>query len=284
MVWVIVGAAVVLALLVTIYFTSGWIALLVALGVTAVAVAVLLRYTYVHLNEMEVGVIFWRDGNFSRFLQPGFHMINPFLEYQESVITKAPQTASGTDKLFRSKEGIPVTVTWSTSFFIDVTKIKPGLENRLARALPKNAVNMVAGRTKHVLRHIIETKGIEELHGPGTIQSMEQEVRLMISQRMSHLGILEISAPDMKLGPIEMPSHVEAALEAAYERKLTVDALDRLQAVIRGFTEDDMQKLGELERLRIINNADVEVYMMDGGAGGGRSGGRNGRPPLPGMM
>jgi len=255
------------------------------------ALMIVQRFSYVHLNEMEVGVIFRRDGNFSRFLPPGHHFINPFLEYRDSIIPKGPQTTKGTATQIRTKEGIPVTIHWNVSFFIDVTKIMPGIENKMARALPKFAVNMIGGRVLHSLRHTVEKMSIEELHTDGAIKKLEDVIGAEIHKRAVKLGVLPIMENDMRLGPIEMPPQVEKALEVNYERQLTVEALKKLQEVIDKFTDAHMEKLGELERLRILDNGERETmfYVMDsmgsGGRppkGGGAMGPRNGRPLTPG--
>lgn len=264
MLWLIFTAvAFLVCILAWIFLDVMGFAIIVGLVMGTLGVIVLYRYAYVHLNEMEVGVIFNREGNFSRFLPPGHHFINPFIEYLDSTMTRGFQTSKSTARQIRTREGIPVDIQWDVSFSVDVQKIMPGIEHKMARALPKFAPNMVGGRVLHSLRHIVENMGIEELHTEGAIQRLEEAVRTEVFRRSAHLGIVEISANDMKLGPITMPRHVENALEANYERHLTVEALDKLQKVLAQFTEEHMEKLGELERLRILNNGDAQFYMME---------------------
>ncbi|MCB8991061.1 MAG: SPFH domain-containing protein [Ardenticatenaceae bacterium] len=293
MLWVIVAGLVIGILTFILLWAAiglSGLTIFTALLMGLIALIIVYRFAYVHLNEMEVGVIFRRDGNFSRFLQPGHHFINPFLEYQDNTIPKGPQTTIGIAKQIRTKEGIPVTIHWNVSFFIDVTKIRPGIENKMARALPKYAVNMIGGRVLHSLRHTVENMGIEDLHTNGAIQKLEDVIGAEVHKRAVNLGVLPIMGNDMKLGPIEMPPQVEKALEANYERQLTVEALKKLQEVIDKFTDAHMEKLGELERLRILDNGDRETlfYVMDSTGGGrpprgsGAMGPRNGRPLAPG--
>lgn len=146
MLWVILTAVAFLAFVVSWIFL-GLVGLTIAAGLVVgfAALGLLYKYAYVHLNEMEVGVLFNREGNFARFLQPGHHFINPFLEYLDSKITKGFQTTKGIARQLRTKEGIPVVIHWDVSFAIDVQKIMPGIEHKMARALPKYASNMMGG-------------------------------------------------------------------------------------------------------------------------------------------
>lgn len=272
MTWIAVLVAAVLILISAWFLANGLgvtivIGVLVALGV----VYLFYRFCYIHLNEMEVGVLFDREGNFSRFIDSGHHFINPFKEQLTDKLPKGPQSSKGTAKKIRTSEGVAVDIQWDVSFFIDVRKILPGIEHKMARALPKYAANMVGGRVLHSLRHLVEEMGIEELHTKGSIKQLEEAMRVEVSRRAKNLGILEIDKSDVKLGPIEMPLPVEKALEANYELKLRVEALDLLQQVISKFTDKHMERLGELERLRILDNGETQFYMMETMAKGGAS-------------
>ena len=81
------------------------------------------RFFVVHLNEVEVGVIFKRDGNFSRFLPPkNTYFLQPY-EYLSDKMTTGPRKARGTTSMIRTKEGIPITIAWEVSFRIDPSLI-----------------------------------------------------------------------------------------------------------------------------------------------------------------
>ncbi len=264
MLWVIITAVTLLAFIISwIFMGMAGITIVAGLLAGIAALTLMYQYAYIHLNEMEVGVLFNRERNFSRFLQPGHHFINPLAEYLDSKLPKGSQTTKGTARQIRTKEGISVSIQWDVSFFIDVTKIKPGIEHKMARALPKFAVNIVGGRVLHSLRHIVEKMSIEELHSAGSIKRLEDAVGLEVYRRAAHLGVLEIAGNDIKLGPIDIPPHVEKAIEANYERQLTVEAVDKLQRVIDRFTNDHMEKLAELERLRILDSADAQYFLME---------------------
>jgi len=233
----------------------------------------LLRYikaAQVIVGELEVGTVFTRrEGDFIRFLKPksGSHWIRPLAEKAGDKIPLGNQTTSGTCEELRTKEGIPLSINYNVSFSVDPFKTPEGIHNRMARALPKFAPNMVGSRVKHVLRHLVEQKCIEELYQEDAVKKLEKEVRDEVSRRSEAIGVAPISATNMKLGPIRMPPQVEKALKSDYERKLqtatSIDALERLHAVISKFKETDMERLSELERLRVIENSGSLVYLMD---------------------
>ncbi len=293
MTWIAVLIAAVL-ILISAWFLANGLGVTIAIAIFAALGAVYFfrRFCYIHLNEMEVGVLFDSEGNFSRFIDSGHHFINPFKEHLTDKLPKGSQSGKGVAKQIRTKEGIPVDIQWDVSFFIDVRKILPGIEHKMARALPKYAVNMVSGRVLHSLRHLVEEMGIEELHTKSSIKQLEEALRMEVSRRVKNLGILEIDKSDVKLGPITMPPNVEKALEANYELKLRVEALNMLQQAIDKFTDTHMARLSELERLRILDNGDTQFYMMETHATGeaqrplrGAGLGGAGMPgPLPGSV
>jgi hypothetical protein len=289
MAWMtIVGFVIVVLLFIAVYVFLGPLVgnLILFLSLLGTAIWWLYQRAVVHLNEMEFGVIFTRDDNFSHFLDSGQHYINPFTQRLDAKISKGSQSAHGRTEKVRTKEGIPVTVTWDVSAKIDVDDINPNIKHKMARALPKYASNIVGGKAVHALRHLIEQKKIEELHGEDSIKKLEEELRHDVYRRCKALGFQELSPSDVKLGPIEAPPSVEKALEKAYARrletKITVEALAQLQAAIEEMDDVVMERLHDLERLRIVDRVDTQFYMMDtGGARGGGSSGGGGRPRRP---
>jgi hypothetical protein len=233
----------------------------------------LIRYmkaAQVIVGELEVGTVFTRrEGDFVRFLRPqkGPHWIRPLAEKAGDKIPLGNQTTSGTCEELRTKEGIPISIEYNVSFSVDPFMTPETIHNRMARALPKHAPNMVGGRVRHALRHLVEQKCIEELYQEDAVKRLEKEVREEVSRRSEAIGVALISATNMKLGPIRMPVQVEKALKSDYERKLqtatSIEALERLHAVVSKFKETDMTRLSELERLRVIENNSSLVYLTD---------------------
>jgi len=263
-----------------------FLGLLLVIALWAVlALALILKAGTVVVGEMDVAVVFERHtDNFAYFIdakpsgsvtgrpfhkhqqtrlqrflfrRPYYYFINPFEEHVKDWISKRPQTVKGRTESVRTQEGIPLTISWAIGYTIDPLRINPGIEYKLARGLPQFSNNIVSGRVIHSLRHIIEQKTVAELYQKGAIQNLENELRAEVNKRAIGVGINEISATDTKIGPIEVPAQVEKALEAAHERELNtktaVKALEELRQVVSSFQPSDMERLAELERLRILD-------------------------------
>ncbi len=220
------------------------------------------------VGELEVATIFdKKTGNFKKFLEPGVYWINPFRVREGDRIPLGNQNTSGQCESLRTKEGIPLTIDYNVSFSMNPFDSLPAIHYKMARALPKYAPNMVAGKVKHVLRHLVEQKSIDELYEKDAVKVLEKEVREEVSRRNVAVGMKELGANDMKLGPIRMPTQVEKALKSDYERKLqtrtSIQALEHLHEVVSKFDERDMKRLSELERLRVAERNGSQVYLVD---------------------
>ncbi|MBK8985598.1 MAG: hypothetical protein IPM39_05890 [Chloroflexi bacterium] len=261
--------------------------LLILLLWLALAAGLFFQAGQIVVDEMAVAVIFYRHtNNFAYFIDskpsgpiapgrpfnlhttrlmnrlffnhhPYHHFINPLQEKVQDHISKRPQTAKGHTDGLRTKEGIPLRIDWSLGYLMDPVLIRPGLEFKLARGLPQFSGNMISGRVVHSLRYIVEQKSVAELYQLDAIKNLEKELREEVSRRVQGIGFPEISAVDTKIGPITMPQEVEDALKAAHERELqtmtAVKALEQLRLVVSQFSPDDMERLAELERLRILD-------------------------------
>jgi hypothetical protein len=182
----------------------------------------------------------------------------------------------------RTRDGVPVDITWSVSFKINIDNIRPAIAFKMARALPNSAEKLVAGKAIQSLRHIVEQKSIEELHRVDTAKELERQLcdqvnaRLQLrhkeafstngvvpvpprgeGEKISGLGPDEVPWYDVQISAIKMPDRIEKALEIAYERRLQTEtaahALERLREVVQQFEDKDMERLAELERLRILD-------------------------------
>lgn len=262
----------------------------------AMVLVLIYRAGVVVVSEMDVAVIFDRHtGNFAYFIdskpsgdvagrpfnkheqtainrlffnhRPYHHYINPFQEHVKDWISKRPQTAKGHTDTVRTKEGIPLTISWSLGYNVDPCLILRGIEFKLARALPQYSVNMVSGRVIHSLRHIIEQASVVDLYREDAIKNLEEKLRQEVNARSQGIGLKEIAPSDTKIGPIAVPPQVEKALEAAHERELNtetaVKALEALRRVVSRFEPTDMERLAELERLRILDeHGGAFIYSM----------------------
>jgi hypothetical protein len=210
------------------------------------------------------------------FNDPYRERIHRFEEVR-AKIPKKSQTAKGKLVNVRTADGIPITVSWKVSYTVDVTLISEGLEHKMARALPEHSEKMVSGRVERAIKHLVELRSIQSLyefgnlHEQGVIQGLEQAVCQRINRQLGqpvNLGFAEIKPKDVSLGPIEMPDKVEKALELAHQRKIQTEmaagALERLQRAISGFSKEDVRRLSELERLRILDDKEVRsLYLSD---------------------
>jgi regulator of protease activity HflC (stomatin/prohibitin superfamily) len=273
----------------------GVIAALLLLSAFVIVVGLFLGRGFILLNEMEIGVIFnKRTENFAYFIDsdvkeptnrinnygwkwindslhkanPYRHFLIPFSEEKTAIITKGSYKGEGEVEV-RTREGIPVIIEFSVSFRLDITQIKSGIEHKMARALPQNAENMIKGKAIHGLRHIVEQTSIIELYHEDAVKTLEEKLRLDVIDRTIAFGVIGISPNNqVQIKSIKMPENIEKALKAAHQRKLQTEtvthALESLRNAIQNFTDNDMARLAELERLRIVDESSASmVYMMD---------------------
>lgn len=249
------------------------------------------------IDEMEVAVVFNRFNNsfcrfvpspepepghnhrrykISRWIPLGFLWLrakDPYFiqlkwyEKLEGKISKKSQSAKGRLDNLRTVEGIPVSISWKVSYTVDVTLIKDApYEHKMARALPENSDKVVSGKTEQTIRHLVETRTIRSLYEEGAMQALEQLIAVGSSEKLGSLGIKEIAAKDVALGPLEIPAEVEKAIKAACQRKIqtemTAETLERLKLAIGSFSQQDMHHLAELERLRILDEKDTKPLFI----------------------
>lgn len=248
------------------------------------------RNAYILVDEMDAAVIFNKGtNNFAYFIDstpgeviaPGrpynvsetgwvnslnkrrhekdsfHHYIDPFKERVESRAPKRPFSVDAATPDIRTKEGVPVTIKWSVGYNLDVTLIKPGIEYKIARALPNFHSNMIKGRVVHSLLYMIEQKSVSELYRTDAIKKLEIELRHEVTKRAQGLGFKDIAQNDVKINHIKVPYDVEKAIEAAHERELqtetAVKALEQIKRAINEYQDKDIERLAELERLRILD-------------------------------
>ena len=141
----------------------------------------------------------------------------------------------------------------------------------MARTLPEHSDKVIMGKVERALKHLIELRSIQSLYDVGAIQGLEQEICQRVNRQLSqpvNLGFQDIKPKDVSLGPIEMPPKVEKALELAHQRKIQTEmvasALERLRRAVGEFSKEDVRRLAELERLRILDDKEVRsLYLSD---------------------
>ncbi len=241
---------------------GGWI--LWGTAVSLLTLLALLAYTkfgFIRIPEMEVGVIYdKRRQAFARFVPSGRHPFNPLTEQFSHTIPTGSGSANGRCLGVQTNGGISLDVEWSVNFDIDPFQIKASARPKLARNLPKKANSIVTKHLNNSLRHVIGEMTIDQLCEPGATRRLERAVRQQLATRLAEAGF---SFSRVMVGAIDMPRHVKAALEAAQERAVQTEndarALARLHEVVSQFSEADMQRLMELERIHTLGQNGVTL-------------------------
>lgn len=224
---------------------------------TAVGLLLLLAVWYiwraanVHIPEMEIGIVQAADGRFVRFLPSGNHWLRPFTEQVTATIAAESTTIQGHTPGLQSIGGLSLAIDWRLSYNLNVFQVPPEKQAKVARMLARNPAATVRNHLGNVLQHIVGEYTIEQLTLPGAHKQLEAQVKTAIGQRLRPLGF---EASRVMIGAIEMPPHVKSALEAVHERQMQAEneakALSLLQQVVSQFSDADMQRLIELERIR----------------------------------
>ncbi|MEZ4591903.1 MAG: SPFH domain-containing protein [Chloroflexota bacterium] len=219
------------------------------------------RYGFMQVPEMEVGVVFNKQQQtFARFVPSGRHPFNPLTEQFSHTIPTASGSANGRCQAAQTSGGIALDVEWSVNFDLDPFQIKASARPKLARNLPKKANSIVTKHLNNCLRHVVGEMSIDQVCEPGATRRLERAVRQQLSSRLSEAGF---SISRVMIGEIEMPRHVKATLEAAQERTVQTEnearSLARLQQVVSQFSEADMQRLMELERIHTLGQNGVTL-------------------------
>lgn len=219
------------------------------------------RYGFVQIPEMAVGVVYHkRRQAFARFIPPGRHAFNPLVEQFSHTIPTGSGSANGRCQAAQTSGGIVLDVAWQVNYEIDPFQIKASARPKLARNLPKKANSIVTKHLNNCLRHVIGEMSIDQVCEPGATRRLERAVRQQLAARLAEAGF---SFSRVMIGAIDMPRHVKAALEAAQERAVQTEnevrSLARLQQVVSQFSEEDMQRLMELERIHALGQNGVTL-------------------------
>jgi len=228
-----------------------WLTILVffiAVGVIGVWVG---RTAYVRVPEMETAVVQTTGGRFVRFLPAGGHWLRPFAERVSATIATDSTTIQGRTGGLQTIGGLTIAIDWRLSYNLNVFQVPADKQAKVARTLLRNPTNTVRNHLGNVLQHIVGEYTIEQLTLPGAHKQLEAQAKAAIGQRLRPLGF-EVGR--VMIGALEMPPHVKSALEAVHERQMQAEneakALALLQQVVSQFSDADMQRLIELERIR----------------------------------
>lgn len=221
--WLIAaGVLLGLALLLAMYQGFGVPGIIVILVVSAAALVTyaVLGASRIRIGEMEYGVIFKNNGDFSHFVNSGPQYINPLREHLEATLPRGGVKAGETTEKLRTSDGILVNVKWVVSGKLDPFNLSEGSRPGVTRGLIKGASGMLNGKVVPALRHLIEQKTINQLYTSGAIQALEKELSEMVTERAKGIGFKPIPPNDVQIGPITIPPEVEKTLEAAHKRDI----------------------------------------------------------------
>jgi regulator of protease activity HflC (stomatin/prohibitin superfamily) len=220
------------------------------------------RWLYVNVPELETAVVYRTDSEtFAHFLAPGRHWIMPFTEKLGESISIASASVNGQCAQAETTGGIPLTIDWTLSYKLNPFRIPAENRPKLARSLPRKAGTIARNHVNNCVRHVIGDYPVAALSQPGMIKRLEREVRQLAAARLADLGF-EISR--VMLGTIEMPTQVRAALTEAYGQQVRTEheaqSLARLHQVVSQFSDADMQRLLELERIYKLGENGVAMF------------------------
>ena len=220
------------------------------------------QYGFVRIPEMEVGVLFNKhQQSFARFVPSGRHPVNPLTEQFSHTIPTGSGSANGRCLAAQTSGGIALNVTWTVSYTLNPFRIAADKQAKLARSLPTKAASVVTKHMGNCLQHVLGDYTVEQLVRSGSHKRLERELRQCLAERLADSGF-EVSR--VMIGAIDLPAPVRKALEAAEERRLQteneVQALSRLQQVISRFSDAEVQRLLELERIHALGQHGVALY------------------------
>ncbi|MEM7801393.1 MAG: SPFH domain-containing protein [Chloroflexota bacterium] len=257
-------------LMVSLFFQVWLFALLLA-AIAVLAISLFwLQVGQLSVNELEVAVVFNRQQNrFARFLPSGIHWVHPFKEEVRGLISTAGQSVKGSSKGGQTSGGIPVAIDWQVSYSIKPLKISQEKAPKLSRSLTNKSNAIVTKHTNHIAHLVSDRHNVASLIEAGAQAKLEREIRQMARARLDSLGI-EVSR--IMIDAIHLPQKVRASLTAAHERELRIEAeargLERLHSVINQFSDEDMARLIEIERIQLLGqNGVTMLYPADGNSG-----------------
>lgn len=215
----------------------------------------------VTIPELTVGVVYRKKGQqFARFLEPGSHWVNPHKETVAAHINTAGQSAKGHTKSIQAIGGLALDAEWTLAYTLRPQTLSASKRPKLARALPTKSAAIARQQISNILHHVIGDYTMEQLSEPGTHRRLERQVRQLARTRLEPLGF-EIN--NFMLDALHLPAQVRATLEAAHERAIQAEqearALERLQKVISQFSDADMERLIELERIQRMGKMGVAM-------------------------
>jgi len=225
------------------------------------------RVAHHTLGEFESAIVVNRGtGNFVRFLPPGTHWIDPFTETIKARVPLASQSVTHVSEGIQTCGGIPVKISFRAGYTIEPNRIVSRYLTKMARALSGNTNGIVQKRVTASLQHIVGEITPQQLTAQGSIKRLERQTKQICRAKLGDKGI---DVSEIVIESIQLPRHVRESLEAAHERELFAEQeariLERLHLVIGSFSDQEMSRLIELERIQTLGrNGVTMMYPADG--------------------
>lgn len=259
--YVIIIAGIAASLLIG-FFSGFWMLTFIGLTLLAAGIgAYWIKHGRIEVDELIVETVFERNQNrFVRFLPSGVHWINPYREEVRDSISLSSQSTKGSSKGGQTSGGIPVTINWQASFSIKLDKIASYKVSGMARALPKRAGSMVTKHVNHIIHLVLDEQTVSSLIEAGAQAKLEREIHQAARERLDDSGV---SVNRIMIDAIQLPKKVQASLAAAHDRELLLEAeargLERLHSVINRFSDAEMDRLIEIERIHHLGKNGVTM-------------------------
>ena len=253
--------------LIVLGWLAGWYGLVFFASIL-LAVALVWHMTQnslILVPENRVAVIYNREKQaFSRLLPTGRHWLAPYAEYVRAEIPTSTAVLEGEVQAY-TDGGLPLTIHWSVTYKIEPLKLPAGKQKELGKKLAEKGSKTVRSQTGHFVQQVMSEYSINSLFAPGGRGRFERNARQATANKLDLMGV---SVQSVMVKQINMPAHVQSALEDAHERAVQTrseaEALAQLQQVVSKFSDSDMQRLAELERMRVLGKNGVSMVMPMG--------------------
>lgn len=173
---------------------------------------------------------------------PGTYWILPGVEQVWGWLDLQPHILVGVTREIAPANGVPVEVEWHAIFRIRPSHIPPEDRPEILRALLKDPEGLIRTRMEHILRVRAGAKRIEDLLTGSGQQRLSDEALTELRRRLLPSGI-EIR--HVLVRAIRPPQEYQRA-------RIQAQALHTVREALQQFTDADLQRVLNLERVRIL--------------------------------
>ena len=129
------------------------------------------------------------------------------------------------------------------------------LRSNMASTMRHKPAAILESQVQNCIQHLLETMSLDDLQARGIQMRLENRLRRLIATHLRSYGYV---IHRVALDEFHFPEAVSNAIQQAYTRVLDAhadaQALAIRQQAIRSFTKEDVNRLMELEQLRMLEN------------------------------